>query len=197
MEKTIIKDLNSFPDIKLQIKNERSIFFDIGYGDKFFIYYMEIKDLDKLSDFSTYTIFKEIVNKYIKIGYPKGFRTRFFINFDDNVQKLKKNIDDIKKENVLLVFRLNNAGVGNEKFAVNNLRKNLVRKLEKLIENYGLYTSLIVDKEFDFNLEDVNTLWLKPYPNNFYQSLDKRFFSEELKNKAVFTINIVSKKILE
>ncbi len=200
LEKIIQKDLRKYPDLKLNVINEKNnscIFFDIGYGEKFFIYYLSIKDLEKLSDFSTYTVFKEILDRYMKVGYPKGFRTRFFINFSNDLQCSKKNLENIKKDDILLLFLLNNAGVGNEKLAVNNINKNLIKRLEKLIENNGLDTSLILDKDFNFDFEDINTLWLKPYPNEFYQILDKKFFSEEFKNKAVFTINLISKKIFE
>ena len=200
IEKIIQKDLKKYPNLRLNvvsIENKSCIFFDVGYGDKFFIYYLSIKDLERLSDFSTYTVFKEILDRYIKVGYPKGFRTRFFINFSDDIQCLRKNLEEIKKDNILLLFLLNNAGVGNEKLAVNNLNKNLVKRLEKLIENNGLDTSLILDKDFTLDFEGINTIWLKPYPNKFYQSLDKKFFSQELKNKAIFIINLISKKIFE
>jgi hypothetical protein len=200
IEKIIQKELKRCPNLKLNVVNEKNnscIFFDIGYGDKFFIYYLNIEDLEKLSDFSSYTVFKEILDRYMKVGYPKGFRTRFFINFSNDLQCLKKNLENIKKDDILLLFLLNNAGVGNEKLAVNNINKNLIKRLEKLIENNGLDTSLILDKDFNFNFEGINTLWLKPYPNEFYKILEKKFFSEEFKNKAVFTINLISKKIFE
>ena len=80
IEKIIQKDLKKYHDLKLNVVDEKDnscIFFDIGYGDKFFIYYLNIKDLEKLSDFSSYTVFKEILDRYMKVGYPKGFRTRF------------------------------------------------------------------------------------------------------------------------
>jgi len=200
LEKIIQKDLKKYSDLKLNVVGEKDnscIFFDIGYGDKFFIYYLSITDLDKLSDFSTYIVFKEILDRYMKIGYPRGFRTRFFINFNNDFQCLRKNLKELKKDDILLLFLLNNAGVGNEKLAVNNINKNLIKRLEKLIENNGLDTSLILDKDFNFEFEGINTLWLKPYPNEFYNILDKKFFSEEFKNKAVFTINLISKKIFE
>ncbi|MBX0312121.1 MAG: hypothetical protein JHC31_10160 [Sulfurihydrogenibium sp.] len=200
VERIIQKDLKKYPNLKLNVFNENNnscIFFDIGYGDKFFIYYLSIEDLEKLSDFSTYTVFKEILDRYMKVGYPKGFRTRFFINFNNDFQCLIENLKKLKKDDILLLFLLNNAGVGNEKLAVNNINKSLIRRLERLIKNNGLDISLIIDKDFNLNFEDINTLWLKPYPNKFYKILDKNFFSEEFKNRAVFTINLISKKIFE
>jgi hypothetical protein len=165
------------------MKKITAVSFFIGYGEKFFIYYLSIKDLEKLSDFSAYIVFKEILDRYMKVGYPKGFRTRFFINFNNDFQCLRKNLKELKKDDVLLLFLLNNAGVGNEKLAVNNINKNLIKRLEKLIENNGLDTSLILDKDFNFDFEGVNTLWLKPYPNEFYKILDKNFSLKNLKIK--------------
>lgn len=196
--KKIKKDLKIYEGVDFKFYDEGILYSDIGYGEKFVIVYLNLEDdsLSTLRDFSSYQVFKEILKRFITISYPTGFRTRFILSLNQDIYTFKKYIDKVVgNEKVLDLFILDSVGVGNEKIVVNYLNSSKIKKVKKIIENFGLSTDLIIDKELILDNFNTDSFIVKSFPNVFLKKLDNSFYSEKLRDRAVFMITTILKKL--
>ncbi len=196
--KKIKKDLKIYEGIDFKFYNNGILYSDIGYGDKFVILYLNLEDksLSTLRDFSSYQVFKEILKRFITISYPAGFRTRFILSLKQDIYTFKKYIDEVVgNEKVLDLFILDSVGVGNEKIMANNLSSNKIMKVREIIENFGLCTDLIIDKELILDNFNADSFIVKSFPNCFLKKLDNSFYNEKLRDRTVFMITTILKKL--
>ncbi len=194
--KDLKKDLKIYDSIDFKPFDNNLLYFDVGYGEKFLIIYLDLKNLNTLRDFSSYQVFKEIFKRFIDISNPVGFRTRFMISLNQDILSLEKHIIELLgKKRILDIIILDSVGVGNEKIVANYLNDYKVKKIKRIIENFGLDIDLIIDKELLLDDIDIDCFIIKSFPNTFLKKLDKTFYDERLRDKSVFSITTILKKL--
>lgn len=194
--KDLKKDLKIYDSIDFKSFDNNALYFDVGYGEKFLIIYLNLKNLNTLRDFASYQVFKEIFKRFIDISNPVGFRTRFMISLNQGIFSLEKHIIELLgKKRILDIIILDSVGVGNEKIVANYLNDYKVKKIKRIIENFGLDIDLIIDKEWMLDDIDIDCFIIKSFPNTFLKKLDKTFYNERLRDKSVFSITTILKKL--
>lgn len=185
---------------EINIKEERdNLYFDIGYGEKFVIFFLPLEkefDPNLLLDYAPIEVFFESVRRLKEVKPPVGYRVRFLVSPEE--KSFHSHIKKIGIDRVLLVVNLRETGIGNEKIVVNNLSSKILYKIDKTLKNHGLRTGKLKIKEGKFlHLPDVDVIQFSSYPNNYKRVLPKGLFDPKRRDYIVLLIFLLTKSVLE
>ena len=182
--------------IKISLKEEEELienrFIDFGLGNYFILvhysYDNRFQEDDNLEFYGSFLVIKEIVDRLLNVGYPKGFKIRvlFTENKFSNYIGLKKHLENLDLDNLLSVLHIDGSGLGNEKFITISNKKKIVdsfhrKKVSELMESLGQKVKEDKCREYiDFSFLDIPVIWFFSQPNIHMYELNKGFLDEKI-----------------
>ncbi len=202
--------------ITFRIKEEEEIvenyFYDFGLGSYFayihFPYDIRFQDENSISFYSSYLVIKDIVDRLVNVGHPKGYKVRviFTENKYSDYIGLKKHLENQDTDKILSILNIDSCGLGNEKLiTISNKRKIIdsfhKEKVSNLMRELGYKTK---KEELMENLDlsgiNVPFVWFFSQPNLHMYSLKKEFLDErkpvEFSSNLFYLINNMYKEMI-
>ncbi len=190
--------------ININIKEEEEIiknyFVDFGLGNYYvFIHYpydSRFQEVDSLEFFGSFSVIREIADRLVNVGYPKGFKIRVLIteNKFSNYIGLEKHLGNFDTETVLSILNIDGCGLGNEKFiTINNRRRILdffhLKKVPQLMRDLGIKIKQDKCMEYIvFPKTDIPILWFFSQPNIHMYELNKDFLDSKIPLEFASTV---------
>lgn len=182
--------------IKVSIKEEEEVventFVDFGLGNYYifihFPYDSRFQEEENLEFYGSFLVIKDIIDRIINVGYPKGFKIRilFTENKFSNYIGLQRHLENFDTDNLLSIINIDGCGLGNEKLITISNKKKIIdtfhiAKTVELMKSLGIK----IKKErcaeyFDFSFLDVPIVWLFSQPNIHMYELNKGFLDEKI-----------------
>lgn len=184
-------------------EEKRSIFFDIGYGERVVLFFLPL-DTNSKKELLIYRMPLEVlfesIRRFIEVKPPVGYRIRFFISYDDKdkYHPLLDHVEKFGKNKFLLVVNLEEAGLGNEKLIINNLPEEFLLKIDRVLKE-----NLFVIKKSrlkEWALADylqMKVVEFRSLPNKFKNSVNADFYDGKRRDFIVMIIFAILKRVLK
>ncbi len=202
--------------IQFSVKEEEeileNILFDFGLGNYYlYIHYPydeRFQEEDEIEFYSSFLVMKDIIDRLINVGYPRGYKLRILItpNKFSDYPGLRKHLENTDNDNILSIINIDRTGLGNEKIIIGTENK-------KFLDNFHRKTVYTLSKEIkpgikmekfmeyiDLSFLKIPIIWLFSQPNIHMYDLNKEFLDEkypvEISSLIFFLINNLYKELL-
>ncbi len=202
--------------IFFKVKEEEELYtvntIDFGFGNYFlyihFPYDPRFDEPEDINFYSSYLVMKDIVDRLINVGYPRGYKVRLIFSEGkfSNYAGLEKYISKQSSENILSIINIDGVGLGNEKLITISNHIEIIdpfhiEKVEKLMKDMGVSIKKEKLLEYiDLSFTDIPFIWFFSQPNIHMYELDKEFLSEkypkEFASYIFYLVNNLYKEIL-
>ncbi|WP_028949929.1 hypothetical protein [Sulfurihydrogenibium subterraneum] len=187
----VFENIINFKEVKKDI-----YYCDIGYGEKFTTISMPVSNPDNLIEYSSLQLLKEIINRFLNIRMPKGFRIRVFI-YSENARDYFLDFynSSIDLNNILYNIDLKNAGSGYNYVGLYKFLHEDFKKVIKSSKSSGV--DVIIKNVKTKYKPDIKTiLFLIDDNYAFTDRMDKTFFTPHLINKPLAFLMDFTNRVL-
>lgn len=202
--------------ILLKVKEEEEIlenrFIDIGFGNYYvylhFPYDPRFQEPEDLNFYAPFSVFREIIDRLVNIGYPRGFKTRVLLTegkFSD-YSGLQKFLAQQDEDKIISIINIDGCGLGNEKLITKSMNKYIIddfhiNKVSKLMKELRVKMKKEPLKEYmDLSFLNVPLIWFFSQPNIHLYELTSDFINKkpikEFSSYISYLLNNLYKEML-
>ena len=179
----------------LKVKEEEEIlenrYIDIGFGNYYvylhFPYDPRFQEPEDLNFYASFYVLKEVIDRLVNIGYPRGFKTRILLTEGkfSNYSGLQKFLAQQDEDKIISIVNIDSCGLGNEKLITKSINKYLIdefhiKKVSKLMKDLGVNLQKESLKEYmDFSFLNIPMIWFFSQPNIHLYELTSDFINEK------------------
>ncbi len=181
--------------IFLKVKEEEEIlenrYVDIGFGNYYvylhFPYDPRFQEPEDLNFYAPYNVLKEILDRLVNLGYPRGFKTRILLTEGkfSNYSGLQKFLAQQDEDKIISIINIDGCGLGNEKLITKSINKYVIdefhiSKVSRLMKDLGVSLKKEYLKEYmDLSFLKIPLVWFFSQPNIHLYELTSDFIGEK------------------